>query len=50
MLYLFDKGYTVVDSLNLSSGSALRLMTAGEYRYCSAECWDPPDYGVVYVH
>jgi len=51
MLYLFDKGYTVVDSLNLSSGSAaLRLMTAGEYRYCSAGCWDPPDYGVVYVH
>ncbi len=50
-LFLMDKAYTVVDSLDLSSGSATRkLVTVGEYRYCSASCWDPPDYGVVYVH
>jgi plastocyanin len=51
MLYLMDKGYAVVDSLDLSTGSAtLKLLTEGEYRYCSAACWDPPDHGVVYVH
>ncbi len=50
MPYLLDKGYTVVDSLDLSTGSAtLKLMTAGEYRYCSAGCWDPPDFGILYV-
>jgi plastocyanin len=51
MLYLLDKGYLVVDSLDLSTGSAtLKMMTTGEYRYCSAGCWDPPDFGIVYVH
>ncbi|MBA3557968.1 MAG: Ig-like domain-containing protein [Gemmatimonadaceae bacterium] len=51
MLYLMDKGYTIVDSLDLSTGSAtLKLLTEGEYRYCSAGCWDPPDGGIVYVH
>lgn len=51
MLYLMDRGYAVVDSLDLSSGSAtLKILTAGEYRYCSAACWDAPDYGIVYVH
>lgn len=51
MLYLMDKGYAVVDSLDLSTGSAtLKLLTKGEYRYCSAACWDPPDHGVVFVH
>jgi len=50
-LYLFDKRYTVVDSLDLSTGSAtVRLMTAGEYPYCSAGCLTAPDYGIVYVH
>ena len=51
MLYLMDKGFAVLDSLDLRTGSAtLKLLTEGEYRYCSAGCWDPPDYGVVYVH
>jgi plastocyanin len=51
MLYLLDKRYEVVDSLDLSTGSAtLKILTAGEYRYCSAACWDSPDYGIVYVH
>ena len=46
-VYLLDKGI----SLDLSTGSAtLKLLTEGEYRYCSAGCWDPPDFGVVYVH
>ena len=50
-LYLMDERYAVVDSLDLSTGSAtLKLPTAGEYRYCSAGCWDPPDHGIVYVH
>lgn len=51
MLYLLDPQYTVVDSLDLSTGSATRKFeTPGKYNYCSAGCWDPPDYGVVYVH
>jgi plastocyanin len=51
MLYLLDAGYAAVDSLDLSTGSAtLKLLTAGEYRYCSAGCWDPPDFGIIYVH
>ena len=50
-LYLLDNRYEVVDSLDLSTGSAtLTPLTEGEYRYCSAACWDPPDYGIVYVH
>jgi plastocyanin len=51
MLYLLDTEYSVMDSLDLSTGSTTRKFeTAGEYRYCSAGCWDPPDFGVVYVH
>ena len=50
-LYLMNEKYAVLDSLDLRSGSAKRtFVTAGEYRYCSAGCWDPPDFGVVYVH
>ncbi len=53
MLYLFDdkgKGHAV-DSLDLRTGFATRkFMTAGVYRYCSAGCWDRPDFGVVHVH
>jgi hypothetical protein len=34
----------------LSSGSATRRFTTpGTYHYCSGGCWDPPDFGVVYV-
>ena len=51
MLYLLNKEYAPVDSLDLSTGAAtLKLLTAGEYRYCSAGCWDPPDFGIIYVH
>ena len=51
MLYLMDKGFAVVDSLDLSTGSAtLKILTEGEYNYCSAGCWDSPDYGIIYVH
>ena len=50
-LYLMDKGYAVVDSLDLSTGFAtLTFPTEGDYWYCSGACWDPPDYGIVYVH
>lgn len=51
MLYLLDAYYAAVDSLDLSTGSAtLQLSAAGEYHYCSAACWDPPDFGIIYVH
>lgn len=52
MLYLFDADYyAVVDSLDLSNGSAtLKLLTPGAHPYCSAACWDPPDYGIIHVH
>lgn len=51
MLYLLDKRYMAIDSVDLSTGSAkLRLMTRGEHRYCSAGCWDEPDFGIVHVH
>lgn len=51
MIYLMDRSYAIVDSLDLSTGSAtLKMLTKGEYRYCSAGCWDPPDYGIVFVH
>ncbi len=51
VLFLLDKNYEVVDSLDLSTGTAtLRLMTAGQYPYCSAGCLTAPDYGIVYVH
>lgn len=51
MLYLMDKDFAVLDSLDLSTGSAaLKLVTEGQYRYCSASCWEPPDFGIVYVH
>ena len=51
MLYVMDKGFAVLDSLDLSTGFAtLKLATAGEYRYCSGSCWDSPDWGIIYVH
>jgi plastocyanin len=50
MLYLLNDRYEAVDSLDLSAGFAtLKLLKEGEYRYCSAACWDPPDFGIVYV-
>jgi plastocyanin len=51
MLYFMDEKYTTVDSLDLSTGSARRAFpTPGDYRYCSAGCWDPPDFGIIHVH
>ncbi len=50
MLYLLDKDYTIVDSLDLSAGSVTKTFkVSGTFRYCSAGCWDPPDFGVVHV-
>jgi hypothetical protein len=50
-LYLLDKDYRGTASLDLTSGSAtLKFVTPGAYRYCSGGCWDPRDFGIIYVH
>jgi hypothetical protein len=50
-VYLLDQDYREIGSLDLTTGSAtLKLVTPGAYRYCSAGCWDPPDFGIIYVH
>jgi uncharacterized membrane protein YidH (DUF202 family) len=50
-VYLLDRDYREIASLDLSAGSATRkFVTPGAYRYCSGWCWDPPDFGVIYVH
>lgn len=51
MLYLMDRSYALTDSVDLRTGGAIRKLQApGVYHYCSASCWDPPDWGTVYVH
>lgn len=49
-VYLMDERYSVVDSVDVRTGSATRRFeSAGLVRYCSGVCWDPPDWGVIYV-
>ena len=44
-----DDGF-VVDSLDLSTLSATRTFRqAGEYHFCSALCYETPDFGVIFV-
>lgn len=51
MLYVYDRRTRSFDSLDLRAGFATRtFVTPGEYTFCSAGCFDPPDGGVVYVH
>ena len=50
-LYLLDANYGVVDSVDISSGTAKRsFRNPGVVRYCSNACWDPPEFGIIYVH
>jgi plastocyanin len=50
-IYLVDRKAEVLETLELSNGTVTRKFEKpGEYWYCSAACWDPPDFGVVHVH
>ncbi|CAN5327580.1 hypothetical protein BH23GEM2_BH23GEM2_20510 [soil metagenome] len=49
-LWLLDANYGVLERLDMTSGVAKWTLDApGTYRYCSGACWDPPDFGVIYV-
>ena len=49
-IYLMDELYNIVDSVDVRTGSATRRFEArGFISYCSGYCWDPPDWGVIYV-
>ena len=49
-IYLMDERYGVVDSVDVRTGSATRRFESpGLVPYCSGACWDPPDWGVIYV-
>ena len=49
-VYLMDADYTVIDSFDLPGGvGARRFDVVDTVRYCSGSCWDPPDFGVIYV-
>jgi hypothetical protein len=49
-IYLMDERYGVIDSVDVRSGSAeRRFESRGLIIYCSGSCWDPPDWGVIYV-
>ena len=42
--------YAIVDSVELHGGVGLhKFTTPGVVPFCSGGCWDPPDFGVVYV-
>ena len=48
-VYVMDR-FNNMDSVAVTNGSAkLRLESRGLYHYCSGVCWDPPDWGVIYV-
>ena len=50
LVYLMDERYNVVDSVDLTKGPATRRFASrGFVSYCSGSCWDPPDWGVIYV-
>lgn len=49
-IWLMDINYRVVDSVDVRSGSATRrFQEPGVINYCSGGCWDPPDYGTIFV-
>lgn len=48
---LMDDYANVIDSVAFEDGLATRRFDkAGRVRYCSGGCWDPPDFGVIYIH
>ena len=51
IVWLMNMDFTVFDSLDLSNGPVSRSFPPrGPVRYCSGICWDPPDYGIIYIH
>ncbi len=49
-IWLMNADYADIGSLNLSNASAtMKLEKPGIIRYCSGGCWDPPDFGIIYV-
>jgi hypothetical protein len=49
-VYLIDAEGQFLEAFDLSSGAAaFRFSTPGTYGYCSNACWDPPEFGVIYV-
>ena len=49
-IYLMDERYSIVDSVDVRTGSATRRFESrGFVSYCSGYCWDPLDWGVIYV-
>lgn len=50
-VYLLTPEYGIIDSLDLTGGKATRTFSSpGIIRYCSNACWDPPEFGIIYVH
>jgi hypothetical protein len=48
---LLDRNGAVIATLDLRSGTASKTFdTPGEIWFCSGGCWDPPDFGFIYVH
>lgn len=48
-VYVMDR-FNNIDSVAVTNGSAkLRFESPGLYNYCSGSCWDPADWGVIYV-
>ena len=49
-VYLVNEQGAVLDSIDVKTGSAIRRFEShGLFHYCSGGCWDPPDWGVIYV-
>jgi hypothetical protein len=51
-VYLLTENYGYAgDSVDVRSGSGThKFEKSGTVRYCTNGCWDPPDFGVIYVH
>ena len=49
-VYLMDNNYRITEEMDMSGGFVIRKFDKpGIYRYCGGGCWDPPDFGVIYV-
>lgn len=51
-VFLLDpETYATLDSVDLIGGRGSRKFTTpGAVIFCSGGCWDPPDWGAIYVH
>ena len=49
-LYLLDENFDIIETLDFSNGFVRRTLDKpGIVRFCSRACWDPPDFGLIYV-